>query len=320
MKTLISLSVVRPVLFFLLIALVGQQSRSASLCSQVFTEPYFSYDQLMGLKQRALKAPNQSIQMAASKNQWAEVLAHAQKTGNSNITYQAQKTLTTILKSAPLKKNSPQYLTQGSTEVYLVEFTSGVKALFKPNPQHWVVDSKKPFQLLSNSYAEVAAYQLARIYGLPEIPLTVLRNIDGKLGSLQLYVEGQMTSPETTQISPEIRRSLADLRSFDYIIRNSDRVVDSDNPNLIFSGKLLWGIDHGSSFLPNTIPLRKIPQLKDLWLNQMSLSFIANLRATTPAMIEQSLKPYIEQTTIAQVISRHQQLVQALQNTPPSNH
>ncbi len=58
--------------------------------------------------------------------------------------------------------------------VYLVTFDNGLMAVFKPR--------------LEAAQWEVAAYKLARWLGLSLIPPTIAREINGQIGSLQLYV------------------------------------------------------------------------------------------------------------------------------------
>jgi hypothetical protein len=64
-------------------------------------------------------------------------------------------------------------------EVYLVELDNGLKAVFKTLP----ADD------LGDAFAEVAAYQASVTLGFPNIPPTVMTMINGKKGSLQLFVE-----------------------------------------------------------------------------------------------------------------------------------
>ncbi len=42
---------------------------------------------------------------------------------------------------------------------------------------------------LGDAYAEVAAYQASLVLGFPRIPPTVIRKVNGTLGSLQLFIE-----------------------------------------------------------------------------------------------------------------------------------
>lgn len=64
-------------------------------------------------------------------------------------------------------------------EVFLVTLENGVKAVFKSLPLDDQADAQ----------AEVAAYEASLFLGFPYIPPTVLREINGMKGSLQLFVD-----------------------------------------------------------------------------------------------------------------------------------
>ncbi len=64
-------------------------------------------------------------------------------------------------------------------KVFIVEFDNGLKAVFKSF-------SKDD---LEDAYAEVAAYQASIALGFPNVPPTIMTEINGMKGSLQLFVE-----------------------------------------------------------------------------------------------------------------------------------
>jgi len=64
-------------------------------------------------------------------------------------------------------------------EVFLVTLKNGIKAVFQSLP----LDDQ------GDAITEVAAYQASRALGFPHIPPTVLREIDSRKGSLQLFVD-----------------------------------------------------------------------------------------------------------------------------------
>ncbi|HXH54301.1 MAG TPA: hypothetical protein VNK03_00940 [Gammaproteobacteria bacterium] len=63
--------------------------------------------------------------------------------------------------------------------VTLVTLADDTQVVFKPVPS----------DDLGDAHAEVAAFKASKFLGFPEVPPTVIRKINGKTGSLQLYVE-----------------------------------------------------------------------------------------------------------------------------------
>ena len=118
---------------------------------------------------------------------------------------------------------------------------------------------------------ELAAYELSRLLGLDQVPPVVERTIDGKKGSLQLWVEGAMT--ESERVKADARppdwtawyRQLQIMRIFDRLIYNYDR---NRGNILIDEDWKLWMIDHTRSFRisANVPAVRTVTHCeKDLW-------------------------------------------------------
>jgi len=63
-------------------------------------------------------------------------------------------------------------------KVFLVELDNGLKGVFKSLPK----------DDLGDAYAEAAAYQASLVLGFPNIPPTVIREINGEKGALQLFI------------------------------------------------------------------------------------------------------------------------------------
>lgn len=67
-------------------------------------------------------------------------------------------------------------------EIYLITLADGTRAVFKPVP----VDDR------GDAEAEVIAYKISKFLGFPRVPVTVMRKINGKTGSLQEYIESNV--------------------------------------------------------------------------------------------------------------------------------
>jgi hypothetical protein len=115
------------------------------------------------------------------------------------------------------------------SETYIVHFKNGWKAVFKPSPEFWT-DGKTISAQTANPKAEEMAYRFDRELELNMVPMTVIREINGMTGSLQIFVtmsEGK-APVELSQVikRAQTRKLDADnslLPIFDYLIYNCDR-------------------------------------------------------------------------------------------------
>src|SRR5437763_400819 len=74
--------------------------------------------------------------------------------------------------------NSKNYKVEFDGNVYFDILEDGTKAVFKD-----LTDN------LDDAYAELAAYKASQFLGFPNIPPIVIRTINNKIGTLQLYIE-----------------------------------------------------------------------------------------------------------------------------------
>lgn len=117
---------------------------------------------------------------------------------------------------------------QGVNEAFVVTLEDGTRGVWKPHQEKWS----------SNYRAEVLAYELDQKLGFDLVPPTVVRSIDGEVGSLQLFRESvQGAAPRSHDLN---RQSL-----FDYLIDNKDR---HDNNFLVTGKGEVISIDNGLSF------------------------------------------------------------------------
>lgn len=139
------------------------------------------------------------------------------------------------------KKNKRELGADSANVVLFVELEDDGSAIYKP------VSGEQPYLrhgIEAGTYyqRERAAYLVDRFLGLGLVPPTVIRELDGEIGSLQQFI------PETTgswgvDLS-QLQEDLYQLWVFDYIIWNTDRHAG----NLLFQGNKLFAIDHGLSF------------------------------------------------------------------------
>jgi hypothetical protein len=154
---------------------------------------------------------------------------------------------------------------------------------------------------------EPAAYELATLLGLDNVPPAIVRSIGGNTGSLQIWLEQAV--PEDTRVkqkrvSPDPRRWVQYghlMKVFDALIYNTDR----NQGNLLTTPDWkLWFIDHTRAFRLHTdFP----PTIK---LTQCDRRLLQRLTALDANTVRERLKPYLRKAEIAAVLKRRDRLVQ----------
>lgn len=163
-------------------------------------------------------------------------------------------------------------------------------------------------QQFRDSYIfEVAAYEVARLLGLDNVPPAALRRHENKEGSIQLWIENARSETERIEAGeqPADATSLLyqkhAMRIFDALIYNFDR--NTGNLLLDERGKL-WLIDHTRAFkrqpkLPD--PDALVVCERELW---------QRLRALDPKALRERAAPYLDALQANALAERHAALVE----------
>lgn len=114
-----------------------------------------------------------------------------------------------------------------------------------------VLPSGRQIEVRDEYRFEPAAYELSRMLGLDSVPPAILRKIDGRSGSLQVWIENSMTEKTRlrtgTKVMDEARLlpQLQVMMVFDNLIYNSDR----HGGNILYDRHWnVWMIDHTRAF------------------------------------------------------------------------
>jgi hypothetical protein len=114
-----------------------------------------------------------------------------------------------------------------------------------------VLPSGRQVEVRDEYRFEPAAYELSRMIGLNSVPPAILRDINGRPGSLQIWIEKSMTEKARLRNGikvPNEARLLLQLQVmtiFDNLIYNSDR----NRSNILYDQRWnLWMIDHTRAF------------------------------------------------------------------------
>lgn len=194
----------------------------------------------------------------AHRDEFVELLENSDPTVMGNIADFRPELLDThtnqvMLVELEIGQNQKDALAS-SNKMRFFEIMYGEKpiiAVFKPGSGESKV-RLEDFQVPNMYTRERAAYIIDYFMNLGIVPPTILKNIDGEEGSMQLYI------PHTTAQSPNINRELDENQDFsgldwkkmamlDKLIGNADR--NSGNYLVCFSEpSRFFAIDHGASF------------------------------------------------------------------------
>jgi len=173
---------------------------------------------------------------------------------------------------------------------------------------HVRLSDGKFVRFFRDSYSsQVAAYVISRLLGMDNVPPTVMRTVDGKMGSVQLWIENSLTEKDRIEknLHPpnmsNIILCVYDMRVFDNLINNIDR----NQTNMLFDANWhLWFIDHTRAFsrdprLPDTERLLRCS--KNLW---------NHLKTLNDEVIRKALAPYLYENEIHALLVRKSEILQ----------
>ena len=150
---------------------------------------------------------------------------------------------------------------------------------------------------------DCAAYQMAVLLGMDNVPPAVLRTVNRTPGSVQLWIEGARKT-DTTDFHPpnalDWVHQLWTMYLFDSLIYNVDRhpgnlMIDDDYT--------LWLIDHGRGFQrkPNPLNIDQVVMVdRRIW---------ERLRELDEATITEAMGDYLDSSEVVSLMSRHEKLV-----------
>jgi hypothetical protein len=173
--------------------------------------------------------------------------------------------------------------------------------------ENYLQINRKTYRDFRDSYAnEGAAYELSRLLGIDNVPPCVSRTINGKKGSLQLWVENAKSM--TDRVKEGIVTLANDrwtlqrqmMRVFDALIYNFDR--NTGNMLLDSRGKL-WFIDHTRSFLVTG----RVEDIDSILLCERSTW--EKLQSLDDELLKERLHTYLDSSQRATLLERRDKIV-----------
>jgi hypothetical protein len=165
---------------------------------------------------------------------------------------------------------------------------------------------------------EVAAYKLDRLLDLQVVPVTVEREIDGRRGSLQFWVDGLINWRTVTEQGLEpgdwcaMEPQYQLLKVFDALIHNLDRTQE----NLTFekSDWILVLIDHSRAFAAKSRILQK--NLSEYLV--VTPPMARRLQSLEQEQLMNAIRPYLSQSQIRALLARRDILLRGFMKKPPA--
>jgi hypothetical protein len=158
----------------------------------------------------------------------------------------------------------------------------------------------------------VAAYRLARLLGIDNVPVSVVRSVDREPASLTWWIDDVMMDEaarrKTQARNPDTARGndyQYRMRVFDELIQNRDRNLG----NIVYTSDwTLWMIDHTRGF-------RLLRQLvSPEGLTRIERTLLENLRTLTPAAVEQALQSHLNRQERDALLARRDLIVKRFED------
>lgn len=198
-------------------------------------------------------------------------------------------------------------LRDGERTAYAVWKTIDVVNPHNRNPRLYSTDWTESY-FRDSYHHEIAAYELDKLVGLGLVPPTVEREIEGKRGSLQLWIDDAITEAKRLKIG----REPADSRRWSeqaYAVRLFHQLTgDTDATNvsniLVDPDFRLYVIDSSRAFhlrgaLHRADGLRRFPR-----------PVLERLQALTPEILDRKLGAWLTRGQLKALIARRDQLVE----------
>jgi hypothetical protein len=156
--------------------------------------------------------------------------------------------------------------------------------------------------------SEVAAYELDKLLGLGLVPPTVERSIDGRRGSLQLWVEQSITEDERGKRKlepphlPRWNNQLHNVRLLHQLTHNTD--FQNVRNVLVDPAFKVYAIDNSRAFRIQ----KELLAPDDLQC--FSRSVLERLRALDAPLLEAKLGPWLEKMQIEGLLARRDAILE----------
>jgi len=210
---------------------------------------------------------------------------------------------------------------KGITKPRKATLTDGgrtLHAVFKDidgyEPKSKTPDGRMFFGLSDSFKHEIASYEFSKLLGLGIVPPTVGRNLDGKPGSLQLWVDGSMREWERKNIKklipPDMERwnnQISTIKLYLQLIWDTD--FNNISNLLVDESWNLWKIDASRAFYVDK-KLRREDSL-----NRFSRKVLAALDALDREALDTTLEGWLSARQIEALWQRRTRILELAAET-----
>jgi hypothetical protein len=180
----------------------------------------------------------------------------------------------------------------------------------------FVVDPKHTEFNFHDTYRyNIAAYRLARLIGLENVPMSVPRMVDARQSAMTWWIDdvamdegARRKLSARARLGPNPARTAAYLdilKVFDELIQNRDR----NEGNLLWTKDwTMWMIDHTRAF--RTDPALRNPQI----LKRCERSMFAGMRALTREAIAAAIGESLLQPEVEALLTRRDRIVKLFED------
>ena len=194
---------------------------------------------------------------------------------------------------------------QQAWEITLKDGKITRRALFK------YVDRQRPHIAVGSYKYELAAYQLDKLLDLGRIPPVIKREIRGRKGSLQIFVEGCITETmrRKEQKEPPDKKAFEESLEEINVFENLTYCPRNDLGDILvhLTDWRVCRVDFSEAFAPH-------PKfLPDTSVNRCSRKFFQNLKKLKDEVLKDKIDPYLNKEEMDALLERKRLIVEAIE-------
>jgi hypothetical protein len=195
----------------------------------------------------------------------------------------------------------------GRTAPWIVTLNDGKtkhRAIFK------YVDSPRPSIAPSSYKYELAAYELAKLLGVEIVPPVIEREIDGRKGSLQIFLENCINQKniERRKLQPPdpqaFANALQEIKVFENLVY--DVCMNKDDTWVHKETWKVCRVDFGDAFFPSSELLRGCE------IARCSRQLYQGLLQLNDDVLSSAMKPYLNDEEINALLQRKKLIIEKI--------